>query len=312
MNFILRAGDFVFKKFSVFILILILTLNMPITIKAISEKDYDTQLKQDLLILMLAYPDHIVNVEKSNDKVFCVTKSGKKLLYDDKKEKNYEEKLANPDLQDMLEQNYPLEKNETLMDKNFDPGRIRHYDLLNEVYGSSKREIEKNLTNLKYGYTNYQFNSQNKANIALETALKEIIPLAKSRRDISAILYPASGTYNYRVIAGTGRLSPHSYGIAIDLKSDKKDYWKWSSREQGEKRLSEYPKELVEAFEKNNFIWGGKWNHFDILHFEYRPEIILKARCFNSWTKNKKWYENPIYKKDDIKNYIDLIERAVN
>lgn len=301
-----------FKKFSVFILILILTLNMPITIKAISEKDYDTQLKQDLLILMLAYPDHIVNVEKAGDKIFCITKSGKKLLYDDKKEKNYEEKLANPDLQDMLEQNYPLEKNETLMDKNFDPGRIRHYDLLNEVYGSSKREIEKNLTNLKYGYTNYQFNSQNKANIALETALKEIIPLAKSRRDISAILYPASGTYNYRVIAGTGRLSPHSYGIAIDLKSDKKDYWKWSSREQGEKRLSEYPKELVEAFEKNNFIWGGKWNHFDILHFEYRPEIILKARCFNSWTKNKKWYENPIYKKDDIKNYIDLIERAVN
>ncbi|MBU5453846.1 M15 family metallopeptidase [Caproiciproducens sp. MSJ-32] len=285
---------------------------MPITIKAISEKDYDTQLKQDLLILMLAYPDHIVNVEKAGDKIFCITKSGKKLLYDDKKEKNYEEKLANPDLQDMLEQNYPLEKNETLMDKNFDPGRIRHYDLLNEVYGSSKREIEKNLTNLKYGYTNYQFNSQNKANIALETALKEIIPLAKSRRDISAILYPASGTYNYRVIAGTGRLSPHSYGIAIDLKSDKKDYWKWSSREQGEKRLSEYPKELVEAFEKNNFIWGGKWNHFDILHFEYRPEIILKARCFNSWTKNKKWYENPIYKKDDIKNYIDLIERAVN
>ena len=44
------------------------------------------------------------------------------------------------------------------------------------------------------------------------------MPLAQSRNDIGAILYPASGTYNYRIISGTGRLSAHSYGIAIDLK----------------------------------------------------------------------------------------------
>lgn len=301
-----------FKKICIFLISFILILNIPIKEKAATEKDYETQMKQDILILMLAYPEHIVNVEKSNDKVFCVTKSGRKILYDDKIEKSYEQKLANPDLQDMLEQNYPLEKNNTLMDKNFDPGRIRHYELFNEVYGNSKREIEKNLTNLKYGYTNYQFNSQNNANTSLEAALKEIIPLAKSRNDVGAILYPASGTYNYRVIAGTGRLSPHSYGIAIDLKSDKKDYWKWSSKEQGEKRLSEYPKELVEAFERNNFIWGGKWNHFDILHFEYRPEIILKARCFNDWEQDKKWYENSYLEEKEIKKYIDKIEAALN
>jgi hypothetical protein len=210
----------------------------------------------------------------------------------------------------MLEQNYPLEKNNDIMDKSFDPGRARHYELLNEVYGSSKSAIEKNLASLKYGYTNYQFNSKNKANTSLEAALKVVIPLAKSRGDIGSILYPASGTYNYRVISGTGRLSPHSYGIAIDLKSDKRDYWKWSSEKQGKERLKDYPKELVEAFEKNNFVWGGKWGHFDILHFEYRPEIILKSRYFGNFNNNNNWYEG-VPLEDATKKYIELINNAL-
>ena len=237
-------------------------------------------------------------------------KSGKKIIYDDKKEKSHDEKLSNPDLQDMLEQDYPLEKNTEIMNKNFDPGRARHYELLSEVYGNSKGAIEKNLTSLKYGYTNYQFNKQNNANKSLEAVLKELIPLAKSRGDIGSILYPASGTFNYRVIAGTGRLSPHSYGIAIDLKSDKRDYWKWSSEKSGKERLADYPKELVEAFEKNNFVWGGKWGHFDILHFEYRPEIILKARYFDNWNKNSDWFEGvPL---DEVsKKYIEIINNSL-
>ena len=34
------------------------------------------------------------------------------------------------------------------------------------------------------------------------------------------------------------------------------------------------PMEIVEVFEKHGFIWGGKWYHYDTMHFEYRPEII--------------------------------------
>lgn len=296
------------KKINVFIACFLIIFNIPINSKATEDKDYKTEMKQDILILMLAYPEYIVGVEKKNDnEVYCIMKSGKKIIYDDKKQKNHEEKLANPDLQDMLEQDYPLEKNNDLMDKNFDPGRARHYELLNEVYGSSKISIEKNLASLKYGYTNYQFNSKNKANASLESALREVIPLAKSRGDIGSILYPASGTYNYRVISGTGRLSPHSYGIAIDLKSDKRDYWKWSSAKQGKERLADYPKELIEAFENNNFVWGGKWGHFDILHFEYRPEIILKARYFGNWNDGNKWCEG-VPLDESTKKYIEIID----
>ena len=39
-----------------------------------------------------------------------------------------------------------------------------------------------------------------------------------------------------------------------------------------------YPQEIVELFEKHGFIWGGKWSHFDLMHFEYRPELLRKWR----------------------------------
>lgn len=300
------------KKTFIFIICLLVIFNIPIVSKASENIDYDTQMKQDILVLMLSYPEYIVKVEKTSDnKVYCIMKSGKKIIYDDKLKKTHEEKLNNPDLQDMLEEIYPLNQIINIMDKTFDPGRARHYELLNEVYGSSKSSIEKNLINLKYGYTNYQFNSKNNANISLDTVLKELIPLAKNRSDISSILYPASGTYNYRVISGTGRLSPHAYGIAIDLKSDKRDYWKWTSIEEGQKRLLDYPKELVESFENNNFVWGGKWGHFDILHFEYRPEIILKAKYFDNWNANSKWYEGVPLEENLTKKYIEIIDNSL-
>ena len=139
------------------------------------------------------------------------------------------------------------------------------------------------------------------------------MPLSKSRNDIGAILYPASGTYNYRVISGTGRLSPHSFGIAIDLKSDPRDYWKWSSKEKGTSRILEYPTELVEAFEKNNFVWGGKWSHFDILHFEYRPEIILKAKYFSDNKNFSNWFDGAPLDDENTQNYMKtiLIDKSI-
>lgn len=300
------------KKVLVFIICFYMFLNIPITAVAKENRDYDIELKQDLLILMISYPDNILGIEKNNDKVYVVMKSGKKILYDDKIKKNHDEKLANPDLQDVLEQYYPLDKKDIVMDKSFNPGRFRNYDLLNEVYGISRNAIEKNLVNLKYGYPNYQFNKQNNANIALDNTLKFLITLSKDRNDISSILYPGSGTYNYRLISGTNRLSPHSYGIAIDLKSDKKDYWKWGNEKDAQKRISEYPKDLVKTFEDNNFVWGGKWGYFDILHFEYRPEIILKAKYFTNWSNNEDWFYGCPLEDENIKNYIDIIEKSLS
>ena len=269
-------------------------------------------MKQDLLCLLIAYPEYITSIEDNSGYIYLVMKSGKKLKYDDKLTKNANEKLANPDLQDTLDQLYPLSPIKSIMEENFDPGRFRCYGLLSEVYGTSKQAIESKLTNVNSGYGNYQFNSSNNAAHSLQVVMKELIPLSQKNQNVRKCLFPCSGTFNYRVISGTTRLSPHSFGIAIDLASDKRDYWKWASKDAGGQRLASYPSELVETFENSGFIWGGKWSHFDILHFEYRPEIILKARYFKSnENPEKPWYEGVPLDELPIKNAIEKIEALI-
>ncbi|SHK37591.1 M15 family metallopeptidase [Paramaledivibacter caminithermalis] len=282
-------------------------------VKDTCDNSYEVNMKRDLLCLMMAYPEYIVNVEKGKDgKVYVVMKSGTKILYDDKATKSNKEKLANPDLQDMMQQLYPLRDIKGLMNEDFDPGRIRVYPLLKEVYGRSKQQIQLNLYNVKIGYKYCPFNKNNKAADSLKVVMKELNVLAKNKQQIYSFVYPVNGTFNYRYISGTNRLSPHSFGIAIDLKSNKSDYWKWASREAGERRLRSYPKEIVKIFEKNNFIWGGKWNHFDILHFEYRPEIILKARYFSKKPSlGKPWYDGIGSLDNTLKSYIQLINEKL-
>jgi hypothetical protein len=273
---------------------------------------YEISMKQDILCLMLAYPDYIKQIEKAEgEKVYLVLKSGIRLIYDDKKQKNMETKMANPDLQDMLEQSYPLTITGTLMEKDYDPGRVRMYGLLREVYGSSQQQIEKQLGNVTVGGRNFQFSKSNGAGVALKSAMKELISLTQRSNKAAAAAFPSSGTFNYRVISGTNRLSPHAFGIAIDLARDSRDYWKWATREQGQKRLQSYPKEIVEIFERNNFVWGGKWGHFDILHFEYRPEIIMKARYFGKeHLAGEPWYKG-VPENNQTKEAIEKVEDAL-
>lgn len=298
------------RRFSICIGIVLLLFT---GIKVKAENDiYKNEMKQDILCLMLAYPEYIIGIEK-NDKgfVFIKMKSGNKILYDDKRVKGEEEKLNNPDLQDTMKQLYPLDFPKGLMPANFDPGRYRSYKLLSEVYGSSAAQVQKNLTNVKTVSGYLQFNTNNNAASELSTVMKELAPLAKARADVRAVLYPLSGTFNYRYISGTSRLSPHAFATAIDLASNKNDYWKWSPAKEGEKRLLSYPKALVEVFEGHNFIWGGKWNHFDILHFEYRPEIMLKARYFGKAYAAKEWHGNLDIDKN-IEAKINMIDKVID
>ncbi len=271
---------------------------------------YDTTMKRDLLCLMMSYPDYIENVEKdANGLIYLKMRSGRRIIYDDGRKKSFDEKLSNADLQDMMEQVYPLWNIDTIMPQGFDPGRLRVYGLLKEVYGSSKEQIMKNLTNVNIGGKNFSFNKNNNASKSMRQAFNEILAIAQQRNSIYGFVYPVNGTFNYRIIAGTNQLSPHSFGIAVDLKSDKRDYWRWATKEQGQKRLDSYPMDVVRAFENNDFIWGGKWGHFDILHFEYRPELITKARYHvEEHEAIEPWYYG--FPEDDaqVKKFIKMID----
>lgn len=303
------------KNVSIGLLVIsIIIFFMTTTVFATDEvtSDYDTVLKQDILTLMMAYPEYIKGVEKAEGgKVYIITVSGKKILYDDKIKKDFNQKMDNADIQDVLEESYPLSMPQKLTELESDPGRFRCYELLNEVYGKNEGEVSSNLTIVPAPYNGYQFNKRNGAAESLKAAMVELKEIAKTNNKVAALISPVNGTFNYRVISGTGKLSPHAYGIAIDINSNPSDYWKWATREAGEKRMMSYPKELVETFENHNFVWGGKWGHFDILHFEYRPEIIIKAKYFSDDVDSSKEWFGSVERTEEVNRYIELIENSL-
>jgi hypothetical protein len=91
--------------------------------------------------------------------------------------------------------------------------------------------------------------------------------------------------FNYRFVEGTRTRSLHSYGLAVDIipKSygGKHAYWQWAMSKVPDWWTIPYaqrwmpPPAFVKAFEREGFVWGGKWLFFDTMHFEYRPEILM-------------------------------------
>ena len=154
------------------------------------------------------------------------------------------------------------------------------------MYGNTKHDIEQNLTSANLVSGCYPVAAD--AAPALEAAMAQLAALAHGDPSAYGDVFPLNGTYNYRMIAGTSLLSPHAFGIAVDFRSCAGDYWRWATREQGLRRLDDYHPEVPRIMEDHGFIWGGKWAHFDFLHYEYRPELILKARCASN--EEQPWY----------------------
>lgn len=87
----------------------------------------------------------------------------------------------------------------------------------------------------------------------------------------------------------SSNISMHALGLAVDIiphsYEGKEVYWVWTRNNYPkkwkdislEKRWS-VPNSVVYVFQEHGFIWGGKWNNFDTIHFEYRPEILLYVR----------------------------------
>lgn len=270
----------------------------------------DISAKRDLLVLMIAYPGYITGIEEGKGgSVYVVMKSGVKILYDDKKKKTYDEKMSKADLEDELSLPYSLGDFSALPKDNNDPGRFRPYALFNDVYGDSKQAVEANLKKTDLGGAKYPFNKNNEALGALEKVFGKLGPLCDKDADIKSSVYPLSGTFNYRYIAGTELYSMHSYGVAIDLHASKNPSFRTVTTEAGQKRLDSFPRKIVSIFEDNGFIWGGKWAHFDIMHFEYRPEIIYKAKYKAKVGEGDPWYKG-FPDNDNVKGYIKIIDEA--
>lgn len=177
---------------------------------------------------------------------------------------------------------YPLDFDLTLRRTPwFDPGRVRNDAMFRALYGETERAVATSLVRTVYRgaskNTSFAVTSDYCVAQQLQAALAEI---AADGQEMDQYFASVGGSFNWRVIAGTQRLSAHSFGIAVDFNTNLGGYWRWTGAAEGDVGGYEnrYPENLVRHMERFGFILGGKWHHFDGMHFEYRPELILYAR----------------------------------
>ncbi len=237
-------------------------------------------IRLDLQALAVGYGAAIQKVVGQGPQRFSlVMANGRIILYDDGRLKGPEEKLDRPDLEDMLAQPYRPGPLTQPPQANEDPGRIRVEAFFQAVYGATPAEVQAHLVPVPFLGTTVRFQGNNGAAAALGRVGVRLSQLLAQKPTLRGYILPLQGTYNHRRIAGSERLSAHAWGIAIDL--HRGTYWRWGRLLAPMELLAlqaASPQEIVQAFEAEGFIWGGKWYHYDTMHFEYRPELLAKAR----------------------------------
>jgi len=234
--------------------------------------EYDDDKLQKLRKLVKAYPDFINGFEGDS---ILLWKDGTRMLFDDGvKNKTYRQMLDNADIEDMFFFEYPKDS-VFIFEENYDPGRIRNEPFFAKMYGSSSADVSKNLVKVQW-LPGVQLRATQINNIS--DKIQSIADELSKKPHLKKYLTTPGGTFNWRKISGTDRLSCHSFGIAIDINVKYSDYWKWSKGKNGKpKYQNKIPYEIAAVFEKYGFIWGGKWTtHFDTMHFEYRPELLIE------------------------------------
>lgn len=218
--------------------------------------------------LKTAYPDFISSI--SDNKVHFT--DGTTMKFDDGAKKDFLGRLNNCDVEDMFSIPYRLPNPEP--DYLEDAGRMRSEELFKKMYGSSAAQVRGNLVSVKWFGQSVQFNKNNGAADSLRAVAREIANYPELKSYLKS-----SGTFNWRPVRGSKRMNAHSYGIAFDIAVDKSNYWQWESGSNDELRRHKYrnriPRKLVEIFQKHGFIWGGSWYHYDTMHFEFRPDMLL-------------------------------------
>jgi hypothetical protein len=242
----------------------------------------------DLERLRKAYPDHIQEVYETH----IAWKDGTHMPAGNYNSlKSGSEKLNNPELIDQVKDVHYITGVQENINPQDDPGRVRYEPFFRKMYGNSEDEVEKNLVEIRwmpkvFGKKRYKLmvTTVNGVNKKLKAISQELEKLVKQKLEYKVYLAKPGGTFKWRHIANTSRLSAHSFGMTIDINTDYSDYWQWDLEEKNISVAEDapiayknrIPWDIVLIFEKHGFIWGGKWKHYDTMHFEYRPELLCR------------------------------------
>jgi peptidoglycan L-alanyl-D-glutamate endopeptidase CwlK len=234
------------------------------------------KIDEGLLKIWYAYPQHIKGVRYDA----LIWTDNEIMLYRDTIcDKITDTMLVYPDLEEMMSFEYDAGEF-YLPDSSCLAGRIRFEPFFRKMYGNSKAEVQRKLRKLawvpKIQAQIVYITTVNGIDQKLQKISNELEQLPK---EFHKYLKNIGGTFNWRAIKNTNgtRMSLHSFAIAIDINTKHGRYWDWDKDADGNfEYKNEIPKEIVEVFERHGFIWGGRWRNYDTMHFEYRPELLLK------------------------------------
>ena len=220
--------------------------------------------------LMKAYPDFVKGYRDNK----LIMADGSTLVYDDGKEKTFDQRLNNADPEDMF--TIPYDTNNWAPGYLHDPGSIRCEALYKKMYGASAAAVQRTLVPVKWFGQTVRFTKVNGAADALRKVAAELAKHPELKKYLKS-----SGSFYWRQVRFANRLSAHSFGMTIDIGVNYSDYWGFKTRNHSEttkgiKYYNRFPRTLVQIFEKHGFVWGGRWYHYDTMHFEYRPEYFVK------------------------------------
>lgn len=235
---------------------------------------------KEIQCLLDAYPDFLAS---ANDNLI-IWKDGTSMIYDDgQEESEFETMLNQASLRDQMSLCYTKGKDYTKPPINFDPGRLRHEPFFYKIYGNSEEEVKTKITEIDWLPQNFDRKVKLKVTTlnGIDQKFKAISDeLDALPQEYMKYLENPGGTFNWRTIAGTSRISTHSFGMTVDINVAHSNYWRDDKPDANGiyKYKNSIPMQIVEIFEKHGFIWGGKWYHYDTMHFEYRPEL-LSEKC---------------------------------
>ncbi len=174
-----------------------------------------------------------------------------------------------------------------------DSGLPQDDDFFNALFRTETRGSTENQIETLYIFGGFKVNVHEDIAPALQRVNDKYMALIKNDEVLKSFLTTTLNRvdgYNWRLIEGTDRRSNHSYGLAVDILPNywgsKDMYWSWV-RDDGvdwvlfpQEDLWTPPQELIDIFKEEGFIWGGTWDFYDTMHFEYRPELIeLSKKC---------------------------------
>jgi hypothetical protein len=200
---------------------------------------------------------------------------GTRVPYDDGRAKTADQRLAAPDVEDMFAAPYRPGPIRPVVDPAEDPGRVRVEAIFAATYGATATAVRRALVPIDF--LGVRLRVHRAAAGAFARVAGRLASARAADPSLAPFLARFSGTFVWRTIAGTDRRSAHAYGVSIDLDARLSQYWRWQRPPAPLRWQNRIPQAIVAAFEAEGFIWGGRWYHYDTMHFEYRPEMLDPA-----------------------------------